>query len=258
MDAEWAYNYNSDFITSRDKELAMPHGVVVTPDDKIWVGFYKYSEVLHPSEEQIFPLWIFNPDGSLFKEVQYLTWQGTTEAIKGDCRGLSLDQNGKVLFSEFDKLWRIDYKTQHALNRVIPFPGNSLTEAACDQNGYIYIACVLDNDQPVNIYDANFSYFKPLTTSLKIVKRSLIASSDGNDIYIGRIYGRDERNGIFHLYSDSGPAGAYTIVDTLQKQIIASCLDIDKRGFLWAGSYWETAAGDLNGWYALDLSKKEK
>jgi len=93
---------------------------------------------------------------------------------------------------------------------------------------------------------------------LKIVKRSLIASSDGNDIYIGRIYGRDERNGIFHLYSDSGPAGAYTIVDTLQKQIIASCLDIDKRGFLWAGSYWETAAGDLNGWYALDLSKKEK
>ena len=252
----WSYVYDSDFVTSLDKELAMPHGVVVTPDDRIWVGFYKYSEVLHPSEEQIFPLWIFNPDGSLFKKVQYLTWQGTIEAIKGDCRGLSLDQNGNVLFSEFDRLWRIDYKTQSALNRITPFPGVSLTEAACDQNGFIFLATVLDNDLPCNIYDTDFNYVKPLITSLKIVKRSLAASADGKDIYIGRVYGRDEQNGIFHFHSNSGPAGTYTIVDTLQKQIIANCLDFDKRGFLWAGSYWETGSGDLNGWYALDLSKK--
>jgi len=233
----------------------MPHGVVVTPDGNIWVGFYQYSDTLATGGEQICPIWIYNPDGSLHKKVQYLTWQGTTEAIKGDCRGLSLDQNGNVLFSEFDRLWRIDYKSYMALNRIIPFPGVYLTEAACDQKGYIYIAAVLNNEQPVSIYDTDFNYVKPLITSLKIVKRSLAASADGKDIYIGRVYGHEEHNGILHLHSDSGPAGTYSIVDTLQKQIIANCLDFDPRGLLWAGSYWETGSGDLNGWYALDLSK---
>ena len=77
-------------------------------------------------------------------------------------------------------------------------------------------------------------------------------SSNGKDIFVGRIYGRDQGNGIIHYHSDCGPDGNYTMVDIYQTDIWGQCLDVDFNGHLWVGSYWNVDPDEMTGWYALD------
>lgn len=251
------WSYEEDFVSGEDKFMAMPHGIVVTPDEKIWVGFYTYSEK-SPSGEEIYPLWIYNPDGSLHKKLESLIYQGNTATIRGNCRGLSLDNNGNVLFSEHDKLWRINYKNYEVMNKVIPSEGISLTEAACDENGYIYITHVVPNGKPLYIYNKNFVLINQVDASVQTVQRSIVVSSDGKDVYLGRIYGDEEGNGIIHYHGDNGPAGDYKIIETIQPNIWGQCLDWDQNGLLWIGSYWDVGINELKGWYALDSAQNWK
>lgn len=250
------WSYVEDFLTTEDKFSARPHGVVVTPDDKIWVGFYGFSDRLDNAEgDSISPLWIYNPDGSLFKKLEFLTYNGITDTIFNFCRGLSLDKDGNVLFTEWDKLWRINYQTYEAINKVIPLLDVPLTEAASDTNGYIYLTHVIPDGRPFYIYDKNFVLFDYVDVSVTTLQRSIVVSPDGKDVYVGKIYGGDEGNGIIHYHSDSGPGGHYAKIDTFQTNIWGQCLDWDNNGLLWVGSYWDVGDNDLTGWYALDPSQ---
>ena len=243
------WTYDSDFAQGPN-----PHGVVVAPDGKIWIGYYAYSDTIEtPTGPQPYrPLWVYNPDGTLDRKVQFLTWEGVTDTIWNSCRGLSLDNDGNILFTNWYILWRINYLTDEVMNRVIPPEAASLTEAACDTNGYIYITNVVQAERPIYIYDQDFELYGYAEEGGTSICRSIVVSSDGNDLYLGRIYGGTLNNGIIHYYSDYGPDGVYTPVDTLWKNILAQCLDWDNNGLLWVGSYWEIDADELSGWYALD------
>jgi sugar lactone lactonase YvrE len=237
--------------------FSAPHGVVVTPDGKIWVGYYGITDslVLPDTVLHTKPLWIYNPDGTLHHKIQFLTYNGNTDTLINSCRGLSLDINGNVLYTNWYTMRRINYQTYEEINRLEdPFGGEaSLTEMACDNNGLIYVHRVVGGGTPLNIYDSNFNYFGSVIDSSFSISRSVVVSHDGKDVYLGRIYGGSQNNGIIHFHSNTGPYGAYAVVDTMHKEIWAgSSLDLDNNGLLWAGSYWDVGPGDRKGWYALD------
>jgi hypothetical protein len=245
------WQYVEDFVVNDFR----PHGIVVTPDNKIWIGYYSYSDSIHvgggvyvPTK----PLWIYNPDGSLHHKIQFLTYNGVTDTLFNSCRGLSLDNNGNVLYSNWYTMRRINYQTYEEMNQTIPYQGNSITEMACDANGFIYVHRVVASGTALNIYDSNFQFYNTVIDSSFSISRTLLVSPDGNDVYLGRIYGGNQ-NGIIRYHSDNGPDGPYTVVDTVQKNIWAGqSMDWDNEGFLWAGSYWDVGLGDLDGWYKLD------
>ena len=82
----------------------LPHGVVVTPDEKIWIGFYASSDTIYTANDTLpyCPIWIYNPDGSLDRKIQFLTYNTITDTLFDPCRGLSLDNNGNVLFTHWN------------------------------------------------------------------------------------------------------------------------------------------------------------
>ena len=169
---EWTFI--EDFVTVEGKYEARPHGVVVTPDGKIWVGFYGFSDVLIDSHgDSIFinPVWIFNPDGSVHDKIKFLTYNAQTDTIFNYCRGLSLDNNGNVLLSSWDTLWRINYQTYQAMNRTLPHEDTAITEAACDQNGFIYLTFVVPDGKPFYIFDKNFSLVNYVQEKVHTIQR---------------------------------------------------------------------------------------
>ncbi len=232
-----------------------PHGVVVTPDGKIWVGYYYYSDTLITATNDtipVKPLWVYNADGTLDKKITFLTVDGVTDTIRDSCRGLSLDNNGNVMFTNWFRLWRIDYKTGEALGKWIDPDSSSLTEAGVDDNGFSYITNVVQKGRPIYILDEDFSLYSYVQDSSFSISRSIVTTADGKDVYLGRIYGGSAGNGFVHYHSDDGPDGTYAPVDTLHKEIWAQCMDWDRHGLLWVGSYWDVGPNDLSGWYGLD------
>jgi sugar lactone lactonase YvrE len=242
--------FSQDWVYEEDFAYGdYPHGVVVTPNGKIWVGFFSRTGV---TPKPYNPIKIYNPDGSLHRELRLLTYEGETDTIYS-CRGISLDYKGNVLFTNHNTLWRINYRTYTAMNKVTP-PGNaSLTEAASDAKGNIYITHVVPNGKPFYIYNKNFELIGYVKEQLYSIQRSIIVSPNGKHVLVGKIYGGNEGNGIIHYYNEKGPQGQYTQVGVYQTAIWAQCLDVDLRGRLWIGSYWDVGPDDSTGWYALNM-----
>jgi len=248
------WTYDSDFV-----ETTSPHGIVVTPDGKIWIGTYGDTDsiLVNGVWEPVNSIRIYNPDGTLHHLIQMLTYNGVTDTLWNTCRGMSLDNNGNVLYSNWFTMWRINYQNYEAINKQDPFAGNSITKMACDDNGYIYVHRVVASGVPLSIFDSDFDLYSELDSSWAI-SRALEVSDDGNDVYLGLIYGGSRGNGIIHYQSDdgSGPHGTYSIVDTLWKEIWAgSSMEFDNNGLLWAGSYWDISGNEWGGWYALDTTQ---
>jgi hypothetical protein len=131
---------------------------------------------------------------------------------------------------------------------------NSLTEAACDANGFIYVTRVVPGGDPIVILDSDFNLYNFALDSTSVISRSLVVSPDGKDLYHGGIY---PAAGAIHYHSDDGPDGQYTTVDTLLGpnpfyELWGQILDWDPNGNLWIGSYWDTAPLAYRGWYAID------
>ncbi len=244
------WTYDSDFV-----ETTSLHGIVVTPDGKIWIGTYGDTDsiLVNGVWEPVNSIRIYNPDGTLHHLIQMLTYNGITDTLWNTCRGMSLDNNGNVLYSYWYTMYRINYQTYEALNKQDPFAGNSITKMGGDDNGYIYVHRVVASGIPLSIFDSDFDLYAELDSSW-IISRAIVVSGDGNDIYLGRIYSVSN-NGITHYQSDdgSGPNGTYSVVDTIWRQIWAgSSLDWGNNGLLWAGSYWDIGPDEWGGWYAID------
>jgi len=253
---QWQWQYAGDFLA---KPGLLPHGVVVDPEGKIWVGCYGRTDTLLVGATSV-PLssvLVFNPDGTpaSFSPIRFLTIGGVVDTMKLRCRGISLDHNGNILYVAFDTIYRINYRTGEGMNKVIPLAGKSLTEATADTNGFIYVGHVVPGGAPAYIYDRNFELYGFLADTTLHISRNYLASPDGKDVYSGTIY---PGNGMVHYHSDLGPDGTYAIVDTIWSKtkvgraLWVQCMDWDQHGFLWAGTYWDVGATDYKGWYAFD------
>lgn len=251
------WNHQEDFQIGPN-----PHGLVVDPSGRIWAGYYNYPDTLGlPSDTiPIIPIYVFNPDGSQasFSPIRFLTVDGVTDTMLNACRGMTLDQNGNVLYSTHDNLYRINYQTGEGMNKVTPSEGSPLTEAAVDGQGNIYIGHVVPNGKPGYIYHEDFTYYGNFADNTYQIGRSMVITPDGKDIYWGEIYG--DNNGLLHYHSDNGVSGPWILVETLYGATVASgeprlwpqSLDWDNNGLLWVGTYWGAETYSYRGWYALD------
>ena len=246
------WTYVEDFKTGPS-----PHGLVVDGNGRIWIGFYAYTDTLGMPADTIpvAPIYVYEPDGSAasFSPITFLTVGGVTDTIDTYCRGLSLDNNGNILFVGNQVLYRINYQTGEGMTKYLyPYASGSLTSAGCDDEGYIYLTKVVPGGDPLVILDEDFVLYGFVLDSCFTIQRAVVVSPTGNDVYMGRIYGAGGLDGVLHYHSDNGADGPYVAVDTLWTSIWGQCVDWDNNGLLWVGSYWDAGANDLKGWYALD------
>jgi len=253
--------YDSDFAVEKN-----PHGVVVAPDGKVWVGNYSKTDTLvNAPGDTLFsnPIRVFNPDGSSAQLIRTVTVDGVLDTIINSCRGMSLDNNGNVLFTNWNVVYRINYLTYEGMNKFAPDNGASMTKASATDDGYIYCGHV-GGGYPAYILDEDLALFGYVDDTLLGLQRALIVSGDGNDVYIGKIY-TGGGNGMWHYQSTDGGGAeseSFALVDTfgtvylpdgtVDHAMWGQCIDWDGNGLIWMGTYWDVGTDDFSGWYALD------
>ena len=254
--------YDSDFSIG-DR----PHGVVVDDQDRVWIGYYGPADTmitaggdtiaidglrcLKPdgTHESFSPIMIFT-NGSDINDT--LDW-----SYSFSCRGVALAADGNILFcGSAGKIYKINKLTGEAMAKIVTPCEKSPTKCAVDANGYIYVTSVVPGGTPIYIFDEDMELYSYVADSNFAISRAIEVSADGNDFYLGVIYGGGNE-GIIHYKSDdgSGPDGTYTPVDTVWKSIWAgSSLDWDNNGLLWVGSYYDGNKG-WKAWYAMDTTQ---
>ncbi len=258
------------------------HGVVVDPDDNIWVGLHGiYTDTLFVGGDTIplSPLYVYDKDGNQlpFSPIKFITVNGDEDTLSSKlrCKGLHLDNNGNILFSGGGyALYRINYKTGEGMNKFVVPIASSITEAACDANGYIYLGYVVSGSRPVHILDPDFNYIGDAIDTLGYINRTMEVSADGKDLYTGSTW---NGFGIVKYHSDLPGVLKFEPVDTLGNwdsvyvaesdttyydvKLWASSLDWGPDSLLWAGNLrddWSSGgAGTGSHWYAFDVKTGE-
>lgn len=259
------WTYDSDFL-----EISSPHGVVVAPDGKIWTGsYYGVDTVVVGVDTTIYkPISVYNADGTLDTKIQEVVYSDTTIKLTNYMRGIGQDENGNILYTHYGEILQINYTTREGMNWFHPGIKASMTDAGATSDGYIYCAHV-GGKKPVYILDQNLDLFGYVEDSLIGLQRSLLVSADGNDVYMGKIYGSTTGgaygNGVWHYQSDDGfgaESGSFSLADTfgtvyndtglVVNSMWGQCMDWDANGLMWVGTYWDVGEADFSGWYALD------
>jgi hypothetical protein len=102
------------------------------------------------------------------------------------------------------------------MNKIIPYAtGASITAAAVDTLGEIFIARVAGDAGPIKIFAANFTSLGNVVDTSRGFSRTLEVSKDGNDVYFAGY----TTHRILRFHSDFGSFGPYSVRsnDTLYK-----------------------------------------
>jgi len=94
-------------------------------------------------------------DGSQasFSPIQILSWSdGRQDTMWNGCRGISLDNNGNILYSAYNDIWQINYQTGEPMGALYDF-GGSITEAGVTSDGYMFVTRVVPGGDPIWVFD---------------------------------------------------------------------------------------------------------
>ena len=138
-----------------------PHGVAVDPEGKIWVCPFEATDTLSLGSSSLLTrrqIFVFNPNGTQasFSPIRIIL--GDSLNNNNTSRGINTDSDGNILFSSFNRIFKINYKTGVGIAKVemsAAFGGNSVTAAASDSAGNIFVTRVSNANQAVRIYDKN-------------------------------------------------------------------------------------------------------
>lgn len=259
----WSESLSQWTFTARISS-AQPHGVAVTPDGNVWIAAHgQTGDFL--GGQALASIHVYQPDGSQapFSPIRTITVEAVTDTLfrlDGGARGITTDNNGNILFSYRDKLFRIDYTTGLGTHRVVPKLGQALTAAAATSTnttpGDIVVGHVLEGN-PIHVFDEDFTPVGQATDSTKQIARTLAISADGNDMFFGATTG----DGTVVYSSQNGTSGPYSPADTLFRGMITESFTwhpVTQR--LWTSSRSEGADSvsginwSANTWYEIDLS----
>jgi len=214
------------------------HGVAVTPDGNVWISGYGGTiDPNHVPGKALRPILIFKPDGTPVDTVWRVTISGITDTLLNAARGIAVDYQGNILYSAYDALYKIDYKTRQGIAKVIPKAATALTKAVSDNQGNVAVAFVVSGSgDGIVTYTADLIPLGAVVAPADVVNsfaRDMTITPNGNDIFLGCTGGESvakyhSANGIygpfaFERYIGSYPAAGETV-------------DIDKNGKLWIGS----------------------
>ena len=262
------------------------HGVAVAPDGNVWIAlhgdlaqdtiFTSAGDTLH-----IRPIIVLDPttgDQVSFSPIEFIEMpDGSVDTLgvsgnTGSGKGISVDNDGNILYTSYSTVYRIDYKTGKGLNKFAPELVSSMTEAVQSSDGKIYVGYVLGKDKPVYILDNDFNLVGNAIDTLGHITRTMAVAPNGQDLYIGSTW---NGFGIEHWHSDLpgvlqfAPADTfgnwYNVYDAVGDSTIpvvnlwSSCLDWGPDGNLWAGDLRPDWSGIKGGrWYVYDVTTGEQ
>lgn len=265
-----------------------PHGIVVDNEGKIWVAFYssygpnqdgspefEFDDVDDYDEDGVTtgdtsyykPLYVFNPDGSpaSFSPITELTIGGETDILhalssnNGSGAGLSIDNDGNILYTSYNTIYRINYQTGAGMNKYIPSSLGTLTEAVQDPvTDIIYFTWVIGGEQPIVMLDDDFNYIGNATDTLGYITRSLVVRTNADnstDIFTGTTW---NGNGVIKWHSPDAFLDPFTQTgDSLGNmdgnKLWSSSVDWTPDGNILVGSLRQTWAGPFgSSWHILD------
>ena len=253
-----------------------PHGVVVAPDGNVWVNIYAGSgrqEILANGDTVHYKgIYVLDPvtgDHVSYSPIEILTFpDGSTDSLiaesatSGGGRGIALDADGHILSSHYKTLYKINYMTGEGVAMYVG--ESSLTEAAADDNGNIFLSYVLAAELPVVTLDTDLNFVANAMDTVGHINRSLVVTGDGENMLLGSTW-----NGIGFLHFNSSVPGViqHTIVDTFgvfygigaNYDHIGSAMGADSAYIAWLDdSEPDTTFDTTSLWVsALDLSPDE-
>ena len=105
------------------------HGCEMAPDGNIWI--VGYGSVLATADDTLIngtdttlvrPIWVLDGDGNhvSYSPIRFVTHADSTDTLDNSARGLSLDQNGNLVYSYYNELLRFNYMTGELMDRYFP------------------------------------------------------------------------------------------------------------------------------------------
>ena len=254
-----------------------PHGVVVAPDGNVWVNIYGGSgrqEILANGDTVHYKgIYVLDPetgDHVSYSPIEILTFpDGTSDSLtaesatSGGGRGIALDADGHILSSHYKTLYKINYMTGEGV--AMWLGASSLTEAAADDNGNVFISYVLAGELPCVVLDGDLNYVGNAIDTVGHINRALAVTGDGENMLIGSTW---DGAGFFHWSSDVPGVIQHTPVDTFGVfedvdgcwNEINSAMGADSAYVAWCDDdyYGDTTYAETAMWASsLDLSPED-
>ena len=132
----------TDFIGA-DTLVTGGHGIAVDRRNRIWVGSINTAGRLR----------VIRPNGtpdpiSPIQQVKV----GTDSFVTNNCRGMTLDKDGTIIFARAARLFRLDPTTGKAINQFVEPGNNSLLSPMVDKDGFIWTGRVVGIN-PIYVLD---------------------------------------------------------------------------------------------------------
>lgn len=203
----WTFDRNIDiapFLGTGSENTTGLHGVGVDDTGRLWVQPHFATESIqrNGADTGVRALYVLETDGTqapcspilYIKDGQgavidtlgvYTTASGASDTRTG--RGLTVDSDGNILVSQFDILYEFDASSCTAENpnsivqlaRAQPSPGNSITEAAHDDEGNVYVAAVVGAGRPLFQYGPDLSPAQNVAANAYDISRDMLATPSG-------------------------------------------------------------------------------
>lgn len=229
------------------------HGVAVDPDGKVWLqtfGATDSVDVPGLGFQAVRVIYVFNPDGTeaIFSPIKFVDFAGGERDTLGGFlnagawegksgRGLRADADGNIIVSQFNFLYKLDYQTGAGLAKARFEDYCSLTQAATDDVGNVYVAPVCPGP-PLRQLDSDLNFVANVTDVVSNFSRGIIASPDGL-----RIYETDFENTFTIIHERADEFSAFDSVGVAFRGMRAESGAINPK----TGNIWVSAGNPLNG-----------
>ena len=237
-----------------------PHGVVVAPDGHVWINIYGGNgrmEVLASGDTVHYKgIYVLDPatgQHADFSPIEILTFpDGTSDSLtaesatSGGGRGIALDADGHILSSHYKTLYKINYMTGEGV--AMWLGEGTLSEAAADDNGNVFVSYVLAAELPVVTLDSDLNYVGNAIDTVGHINRALVVTGSGEDMLIGSTW---NGHGFTHWNSSVPGVIQHSFVDTF-----GVYYDVDAN-YEHIGSAMGSDSAyvvDLDGYYEADTS----
>ncbi|MHB8337454.1 MAG: T9SS type A sorting domain-containing protein [Ignavibacteriaceae bacterium] len=228
-DSTFQGSYNKSFGTG-------VHAIAVAPDGNVWFGYINATDSILSGTNTysaVRDIFVYKPDGTpaSFSPIKIISGNGITDTMYNSTRGARADQNGNILWSSYNILYRVNYQTGAGMNKAV-YSGGTLTAPAVDTVGDIFVAPVIPN-HPIQIWNTDFTLQGTNVQDSSVgFSRTLEVSKDGNTVY----WCGYTNNSIW-VYHRTDAFSPYVLTDTVLKGLSCESIAWDpKTGYLWCGS----------------------
>ena len=232
------------------------HGLAVDPDGNVWIQQYAATDSLvGPSGKvTVRALHCLKPNGTpvSFSPLKIMKGNGINDTLNLAGVGLNIDHQGNVLVGSRENLFRVNYKTGAAMNKLVNLGTAAICAPACDAEGNIYTTTVLPSN-PAKEYASDFSFISNALDTVIEYGRSMAVTPDGLTLYIPRY----SLNKTLKL-TRADKFSSFTVSDTVFKGMACESMAWNpKTGNLWvAAGSWTNPPADpkytRGTWYEFD------